>query len=82
MQEPGDVEQRKVVKHHHNFTIEISGAKVARPAIIRIQRKGVNSFGYWVYKAPSKEYKHCKWLLQSFGDNCGERGWTIINPQS
>lgn len=80
MDAPGSVEQRKVVKHHHNLTLEIQGAQPPRPAIIRMRRLGPNSFGYWVYRRPSREYGHCKWLIENFGEAGSDRGWVIINP--
>lgn len=80
MGNPGEPEQRKVVRHDHNFTLEIGGAIPPRPAIIRIRRIGVNSFGYWVYRPPGKDYGHCKWLLDTFAEEDGNRRWVIINP--
>jgi hypothetical protein len=79
---PSAVEQRKVVKHHHNFTLEISGATPPRPAILRLKRLGPNSFGYWVYRPPSQEYLHCKWLLDNLGQSDTDRGWVIINREA
>lgn len=58
-------EQRKVVKHHHNLTIEISGAVLPRPAILRMRKTGQNSFQYWIYRPPSKAYSHCDWILHN-----------------
>ena len=47
-------EQRKVVKHHHNFTLEMSGATLPRPAIVRMRRLDSKSFEYWVYDLARK----------------------------
>jgi hypothetical protein len=82
MRDPDKIEQRKVVRHHHNLTIEVSGARIARPAIIRIQRTGIGSFAYWVYSARSKEYKHCRWLLDNFSERESGRSWVIVNAEA
>ena len=76
--QPSDPEQRKVVKHHHNFTLEVGDAKLPRPAIIRVRRSGHNSFLYWVYRAKSIEFKHCDWLLENIGEKSRDRRWLII----
>ena len=78
MVDGGAPEQRKVVKHHHNFTIEIRGAKVARPAIVRMRRVDAKAFEYWVYRRGSKEYSHCDWLLKTFSEDVKGRRWVII----
>ena len=76
---PSDPEQRKVVKHHHNFTIEIADAKPPRPAILRIQKAGRNSYFYWVYRPPSREYAHCRWILNNMADKTvKDRSWVVI----
>lgn len=71
-------EQRKVVKHHHNFTLEIGDAKPPRPAILRMRRTGTNSFEYWVYRAKTPAYRHCDWLLQNLRGPSTGRRWLII----
>lgn len=76
-------EQRKVVKHHHNFTLEVGGAKFARPAtltaILRMRLTGPNAFDYWVYKKPSAEFRHCNWCLEHMGLTAkGGRRYLII----
>jgi hypothetical protein len=74
-----DPEQRKVVKHHHNLTIEVADAKLPRPAILRMRRTGHNAFDYWVYRPPSRAYQHCLWILENLaeGESKGRR-WVII----
>jgi hypothetical protein len=79
MKKQSVIEQRKVVKHHHNFTLEIGDARPPRPAILRMRRLGPNSFGYWVYRPPSKDYSHCKWMLDNLGQTATDRRWLIIN---
>ena len=78
MDSPGVAEQRKVVKHHHNLTLEISGAKLPRPAILRMRRIDSKSFEYWVYRRGSKAYPHCDWLLKIFADPTPDRRWIVF----
>ncbi len=74
-----DPEQRKVVAHHHNLTLEIGEAKLPRPAILRMRRTGHNAFDYWVYRPPSRDYQHCDWLLSNVSDSAStNRRWVII----
>ncbi|MFN7440051.1 MAG: hypothetical protein ACK5TV_07635 [Phycisphaerales bacterium] len=76
----GSPEQRKVVKHHHNFTIEIGDAGPPRPAILRLRRIGVNSFEYWVLRKRHRDFRHCLWLLKNHGTQAaGERQWVIVS---
>lgn len=82
MDNPADIVTRKVVKHDHNLTVEISGAKIPRPAIVRFQRIGINSFRYWVYGSGSAAYKHCNWLLNTLCQPGKERKWAILTPRS
>jgi protease II len=71
-------EQRKVVKHHHNLTIEISGAVLPRPAILRMRKTGQNSFEYWIYRPPSKAYSHCDWILHNLAVPYPDRRWIVF----
>ncbi len=72
-------EQRKIVKHHHNFTLEMSGATLPRPAIVRMRRLDSKSFEYWVYRRGSKAYSHCNWLLDTFAaDRTPDRRWIVF----
>lgn len=82
MDNPGEIVTRKVVKHHHNCTVEITGARIQRPAIIRFQRVGTNSFRYWVHGGGTSAYKHYSWLLNTLCQTGKERKWAIINPRS
>jgi hypothetical protein len=79
MTSQSDPEQRKVVQHHHNLTIEVGGAQPPRPAILHMRRTGHNAFEYWVYRPSSKAYRHCDWILKNLGaDKFRERRWIII----
>ncbi|MGA2530860.1 MAG: hypothetical protein ABSG36_17095 [Acidimicrobiales bacterium] len=73
-------EDRPVVEHDHNWTIEIVGAELPRPAILRMHRTGPRSFDYWVYRPEVKEYHQCEWILQNFPNPYQRQGrmWIII----
>ena len=73
-----DPEQRKVVKHDHNFTLEIADAKPPRPAILRMRKIGVNSYEYWVIRPSSKDYRHFDWMLSNMGNKDEKRRWLVI----
>jgi tetratricopeptide (TPR) repeat protein len=75
------VEDRPVVLHHHNMTIEIVGATPPRPAIIRFRRTGGNAYDYWVYhEGVHEEYGHCKWVLENTPNPHRRHGrlWLIV----
>ena len=73
-------ETRPVVEHDHNWTIELDGAAVERPAIIRVLRTGNRSFDYWVYRPGHPDYEHCRWMLTMFPNPYRHRGrrWLIV----
>jgi hypothetical protein len=68
-------ESRPVVEHDHNWTIEIIGAELPRPAILRMRR-----IDYWVYRPDEDEYYHCNWLLSTFPNPHWRHGrqWLIV----
>jgi hypothetical protein len=71
---------RPVVEHDHNWTVEINGAQVVRPAIIRFRRTGTNRYEYWIYGQNEPEFAHCRWLLNNFPNPSYTRGrkWIIL----
>lgn len=73
-------EARPVVEHDHNWTVEILGAALPRPAIIRFHRSGRNRYDYWVYRPADSAYEHCRWLLTNFANPHQKRGrrWFIV----
>jgi hypothetical protein len=73
------VEIRPVVEHDHNWTVEIAGADVPKPAIIRFQRTN-DSYNYWVYESGDVAYDHCEWLLAMAPNPYWTRGrrWMIL----
>jgi hypothetical protein len=80
-QQNPQAEDRPVVEHGTpNWTIEVAGAAVVKPAIIRFHRTGDNRYEYWVYMPQEPEYAHCDWLLNTFVNPQHRRGrrWFII----
>ena len=73
-------ETRPIVEHDHNWTVEITGATVDRPAIIRFHRTGSNRYDYWIFKANDSEYQACRWILDTFRNPSRRRGrrWLVI----
>lgn len=75
-------EVRRVVEHHHNWTVELSGAAMPRPAILRMWRTSVtgHKYDYWVYRPRDPQYAHCNWMLNTFSNPFHDRGrrWLII----
>ncbi len=73
-------ETRPVVEHDHNWTVEVTGAAVNRPAIIRFHRTGANRYDYWVYEQHDAEYAACRWMLNTFRNPRRLKGrrWLVI----
>ena len=75
-------EARPVVEHDHNWTVEISGAHVSRPAILHMRRgdRRGRRYDYWIYGQGEPEYEHCDWMLRTFPNPFRERGrrWLIV----
>jgi hypothetical protein len=73
-------ENRPIVEHDHNWTIEIEAANVERPAIIRFHRTGNNRYDYWIYERAEQDYEHCRWVLNNFSNPRRVRGrhWLVI----
>jgi hypothetical protein len=47
---PNVIVNRKVVRHHHTYTIEITGAGQPLPAILQMRRIGHNKYSYVVHR--------------------------------
>ncbi len=61
----GLAEERQVVLHDHNWTVEVGDAGPPRPAILRMLHTGGNSYDYWVYRPGDSEFLHLDWLLDA-----------------
>lgn len=73
-------EGRPVVEHDHNWTIEIEGAELPRPAILRLRRTAPYHYDYWVYRPDEDEFHHCDWMLNTFPNPLHTTGrrWLIV----
>ncbi len=58
-------ENRPVVYHDHNWTLEIGDAGMPRPAILRFVQVAYLSYHYWVYRPGDPEFAHLDWLLDN-----------------
>jgi hypothetical protein len=56
---------RAVVKHHHTYTVEISGAELPRPAILQMRRTGTNSYSYQVLRPEQPSFGFLQGLLKN-----------------
>jgi hypothetical protein len=66
---PRAVQRRAVVKHHHNYTIELPGTDLPRPAILEMRRLGPNEYSYQVHRPKDATFRK---LHNSLG--------TVLNP--
>jgi hypothetical protein len=78
---PGLEPPRRVVRHHHNLTVEIAGAVAPRPAIIRLAEIGRHRYEYAVYRPGDSEYDAYDGLLDEienpFRTRPRERRWFV-----
>lgn len=69
-----------VVRHDHNWTVEIPGSEQPRPAIIRFRRTGPLSYTYWIWGPADPEYGHYDFILSEHPNPHYHHGrrWLII----
>lgn len=72
--------KRPIVKHHHNYTIEIAGADLPRPAILQMKRIGPNRYSYSVHRPTDRTYESINTLLQTIENPYWQQGrlWVMI----
>jgi hypothetical protein len=72
--------RRNVVKHHHNYTIEIAGAEFPRPAILQMRRLGRNIYSYRIYRPADRTYGTKKELLDKMPNPLRHSGrkWILV----
>ena len=68
-----------ISKHHHNFTIELPGAEMPRPAILEVRKVGPRAFDYQVHRA-GPDFERMRALLQSRANPLWRSGrkWLIV----
>lgn len=64
----GDKYHYSVVVHDHNWTLEIPGARVSRPAVIVFRLESVRHLKYAVYTPRDEEYDEIDQLLEDRGN--------------
>lgn len=71
---------RNIVKHDHNFTIEISGAGKLRPAILQMRKLGTNRYRYKVLRPSDKEFAAASKLFKTVDNPHRNHGrfWHVI----
>jgi hypothetical protein len=73
-------ERRPIVSHHHVWTLEIAGAGLPRPAIIKLKRLTNKAYLYYVYRKADHEYALFDKLLaetKNLNHHSGRR-WIVI----
>ena len=73
-EQTGSTIERPVVRHDHNWTVEIPEAACERPAIIRFCRQSQNEYSYWVYVNGNPEFTFYSTLLERYTDPTWIRG--------
>jgi len=77
---PPAVQSRPVVKHHHNYTIELPGTDLPRPAILEMRRMGQNGYSYRVHRPKDLTFRRVNKLIQTLPNPLWEPGrkWVVI----
>jgi hypothetical protein len=72
--------RRRVVRHHHNLTIELPGTELPRPAILQVRRLGTNRYSYRVFRPQERAYADLKKLVTSFPNRLWDSGrrWVLL----
>jgi hypothetical protein len=70
----GERIERPIVRHDHNWTVEIPEAACSRPAIIRFRSEGANTFSYWIYENGEPDFTLYSTLLDRYKDASWIRG--------
>jgi hypothetical protein len=69
-----------IVKHDHNFTLEIAGAHAPRPAILELRKLSANAYGYRVHREGEKRFSQLVNLLNAVKNPLWTHGrlWRVI----
>lgn len=72
--------KRSVIKHHHNYTIELASAGLPRPAILQLRRIGHNKYAYRVHRPIHPTFASLNALLQTLHNPLRQSGrrWVLI----
>lgn len=77
-QATGSTIVRPVVRHDHNWTVEVPESACPRPALIRFRKDGADSYTYWVYQQGDTEYQFYSKLLERYRHPSWIRGRRFI----
>lgn len=71
---------RHIVKHHHNYTIELPGTELPRPAILQMRRTGLNTYAYRVHRPKDRTFAAIEALLKAAHNALWHSGrlWTVL----
>jgi len=72
--------RRQVVEHHHNYTIELAGTELPRPAILQVRRIGHNTYSYYVLRPGDARFSTTKELLERIPNPLRQSGrlWVLV----
>jgi hypothetical protein len=72
--------KRPVIKHHHNYTIELPGTELPRPAILQMRRVGPNRYSYRVHRPTHKTFPAISNTVQTVNNPLWQPGrrWVMV----
>jgi hypothetical protein len=72
--------KRHVIKHHHNYTIELPGTELPRPAILQMRRIGHNKYSYRVHRPADSTFGKVNKSVQTLPNPLWEPGrrWVLV----
>lgn len=72
--------KRPVIKHDHNYTVEMSGAEPPRPAILQMRRAGHNKYVYCIHRSADTSFASISAYLQTLHNPLRQSGrlWVLI----
>jgi hypothetical protein len=75
-----EIFKRKVVKHHHTYTIELADAGLPRPAILRMRRVGHHRYLYSIHRPGDTKYPQLRYHLENMPNPFWDSGrsWALI----
>ncbi len=72
--------KRYVIKHHHNYTVELPGTELPRPAILQVRRVGRNKYTYSVHRPAHRTFVTMNKLVHSLRNPLWQSGrrWVLV----
>jgi hypothetical protein len=77
---PNIKHERKIVKHHHTYTIEIADAVLPRPAILHIRKIGLHKYAYIVHRPGEQKFAQVEHLVKTMHNPFWDSGrsWVLV----